>query len=155
MQFTYIKKSTTINRDPKIKRAIKDTRRRLRVREVKDLRDERGNKFAGASDYKRREIILEKTLTPHQKYTTALHEIAHNKIKQEKVTFGKRVRKELKKMRVYRILKKDGYTEKKIPEEAFAEYYTSIKAGLNKKKLKEIQKKYPTVAKKFNEIVKR
>lgn len=54
---------------------------------------------------------------------------------------------------MYKSLKKSGYETKKIPEEAFAEYYTQLKTG-NQQKLKRFEKKFPVLAKRFSQLAK-
>lgn len=102
-------------------------------------------------------IVLDRTLTDKQKRSTVAHEVGHFKLREKGISsgdFGKRVREELRKTKMYQRLKKEGYNRKKIPEEAFAEYYAQKKVGnqATQRRLKKFEKKYPIVGRKFSKL---
>ena len=159
MKFSFSKKYFKQNDNAQIKKLTRSVSKPPKVYNVHDLRNDKGKKFVGMADYKKRVIVIDRTLTDKQKQSTVAHEMAHFKLREKGISssdFGKKVREELKKTKMYKSLKKDGYENKKIPEEAFAEYYTQKKVGNQaaQEKLKKFEKKYPTVSKKFKQLAK-
>jgi hypothetical protein len=158
MKFSYSKKQPEkSNTDSRIKKLLKTLSRPPKVVEVHDLRNDKGNKYVGTADYKNKKIILDKNESNRTKYTTVAHEVAHFKLREKGINsgnFSKGVQEQLKKTKMYQNLKKQGYERKKIPEEAFAIYYTQLKTG-NQAKLKEFEKKYPIIAKRFSQLAKK
>jgi hypothetical protein len=159
MKFSFSRKHVKRNRDPRIKKLVQSVSRPPQVYDVHDLRNDAGKKYVGMADYKKRVIVLDRTLTDKQKRSTVAHEVGHFKLREKGISssdFGKRVREELRKTKMYQRLKKEGYSRKKIPEEAFAEYYAQKKVGNTKTQrvLKKFERKYPTVAKKFSKLAK-
>jgi Zn-dependent peptidase ImmA (M78 family) len=157
MKFSFSKKHVKRNRDPRIKKLVRAVSRPPQVYDVHDLRNDKGKKYVGMADYRKRVIILDRTLTDKQKHSTVAHEVGHFKLREKGISssdFGKRVREELRKTKMYKQLKKEGYERKKIPEEAFAEYYAQKKVGnqATQERLKKFEKKYPTIARKFSKL---
>lgn len=151
-EFTY-KKSIPI-RNQKIRQFVKNNLKRpVKVLEVQDLKGN-GHKYIGASLYKKNYIVVDKKLSVRDKYETVVHEAAHYKMREQNPKFGKQFIKEFKKTKMYKRLKGQGYSNKKLPEEGFATYYMKKKARIYPSKLREFQKKYPIVAKKFDQLSK-
>jgi hypothetical protein len=146
--------------DPKIKRLTRTISRPPRVYEVRDIRAEpSGKKYVGNTNYRKKEIYIDKTLTDKQKRQTVAHEVAHFKLREKGFSpskFGKDVKNELRRTKIYHNLKQQGYQNKKIPEEAFANYYMQLKTGskASLQKLKQFERKYPTIARTFSKLAK-
>lgn len=155
MKFSHSKKyPEKPNTDSNIKKLLKALSNPPKVVEVHDLRNEAGKKYVGVANYKGKQIILDRNVSKRGKYTTVAHEVAHFKLREKGISkFSKGVQDELKKTKMYKSLKKSGYETKKIPEEAFAEYYTQLKTG-NQQKLKRFEKKFPVLAKRFSQLAK-
>ena len=119
-------------RDPRINKALKDIKGKFNAVEVSGLRrEDTKEKYMGATDREMKQIIINKTLTPRQKYETALHEIGHYKFEQVRPKFTNKDIQELKKSKMYKAIKKDGYSNEKIPEEIAVEYYSRFKSRGN------------------------
>jgi hypothetical protein len=153
MKFSYSKKYPEKPvKDSIIKKLIKTLSKPPKVVEVHDLRNIQGKKYVGAADYRRKKILLDRSMSKRDKRKTVAHEVAHFKLREKKISkFSKGVQDELKKTKMYKSIKKSGYETRKIPEEAFAEYYMKLKMG-NQARLRKFEKKYPIVAKRFSEL---
>jgi hypothetical protein len=155
MKFSFSKKYTPKrSSDSHIKKLVRTLSKPPKVYEVHDLRNEKGHKYVGAADYKRKMIILDKNMTVKQKRDTVAHEVAHFKLREKGIShFSKKVEDDLKRSKLYKELKKEGYDKSKLTEEAFAEYYMKLKRR-DASKTNKFEKKYPIVGKRFSKLAK-
>jgi hypothetical protein len=153
-----------VNKNPELNKMLKNVHTPLRVIEADGIKNEKsGAKFAAVTDYKHREIVLNKNIkmTPKVKKLMVAHELGHFKLREKgikpkgNIGLTKQAMKELRQSKLYEVIKKEGYPEKSLPEEVFATYYEKLKTKNVKDKdewQKRYQEKYPTLHKEFNRL---
>ena len=157
-KFSYSTKDVVVNTNPKVKKLLKEVKRPLKVLEVSDIRKENSKKekYYGVTDYDRGEIAIDKDMTSEEKFRTIVHEVGHFKAREKGAEFekNKTIREEIKKLDLYKNLKKD-YQEKDIPEETFAIFYENLKTQSPKERaiwLNKFKEKYPELYSKFSKV---
>jgi hypothetical protein len=158
-EFTY--GNWKVNKNTQLNKMLKDVRTPLRVIEAEGItNDKSGKKFAAVTDYKHKEIVINKQIkmTLRDKKRMVAHELAHFKLREkgletQNIGLTKKARLELKQMNLYKNLKKEGYPEKKLPEEVFAHYYETTKGVSGTPETREkFKQKYPTLHKEFSKL---
>ena len=160
-KFSYSKKAVIVNKNPKIKKILKELKRPLTVLEVSDLRrgGAKGSKFAASTDYPNGKILINRDMkmSDEDKQRLVAHEAGHFKLREKKVNkFSKTVQDAVKRLKLYSYLKKT-YPSNRISEEAFAYYYENLKTKpLEERKewLIKYYKKHPVLAKEFSKLAK-
>jgi hypothetical protein len=151
-----------VDKNPKYRKLLKQLKKPVRVIAAKKLRNvASGKKFAAITDYNNREILYNQDMkmTLKEKQRIIAHEIGHFKLRekgikaQKRVPLSKQALEELKKTSMYKHIRKEGYSSKKIPEEAFATYYENLKGpDRTPEKLKKFKKKFPILQKEFSKL---
>lgn len=97
-------------------------------------------------------IFLDKKLKTKERKKTFWHEAGHHKVKKALTPLIRNaLEKETKKLQLFKLLRKQGYTKKQVPEEILVEKFATHQT---ERKVK-ISKSFPIFRKQFNNLVKR
>ena len=141
---------------------LKDVSTPLKIREAEGITNEAtGKQWAGVTDYKMKAIVLNKNIkmTEKEKARLIAHEIGHYRLRErgikedEDIGLSAQALEELKKTKMYKNIKEEGYSDEKIPEEAFATYYEILKGpDMNLEKMKKFKDKFPALAMEYSTL---
>lgn len=148
-----------VDKNPKFRKLLKYVKTPIRVLAAKNIRNVKsGNKFAAAADYDKNEIWYNKDMrmTLKEKQRMIAHELGHFKLREKGVEAHKDIGLsraallELRKTKMYKHIKKEGYAESKIPEEAFSIFYQNLRGPDMTPEMQErFKKKFPILYKEF------